>query len=127
MVIGWPSPAAVSPLLVSFSTGPQPFDARTQGRSLRYVVPDGGVVSFSTVAWTVAPAEAPAYVVLAVRSYAPAAASCGGVTVQEVVKDLSVPRAGVLRRDAARTVQPSGAVRLLRTASAGSRPALVAV
>jgi len=42
MVIGWPSPAACSPLLVSRSTGPQPLVADRKGRSLTASVPAGG-------------------------------------------------------------------------------------
>ena len=42
MVIGWPSPAACSPLLVSRSTGPQPLVADRNGRSLTASVPAGG-------------------------------------------------------------------------------------
>ena len=42
MVIGWPSPAACSPLLVSRSTGPQPFVADRNGRSLTASLPGGG-------------------------------------------------------------------------------------
>src|SRR5215813_7297499 len=42
MVIGWPSPAACSPLLVSRSTGPQPLVADRNGRSLTASGPGGG-------------------------------------------------------------------------------------
>src|SRR5690242_7225788 len=41
MVSGWPSPGAFSPLDWSRSTGPQPFEARVNCRSLTYRVPDG--------------------------------------------------------------------------------------
>src|SRR5690242_12766564 len=42
MVIGRPSPAACSPLLVSRSTGPQPLLAERNGRSLTSCVPGEG-------------------------------------------------------------------------------------
>src|SRR5690348_10762592 len=42
MVIGLPSPAAASPLLVSRSTGPQPFVAVRKGSELTATCPAGG-------------------------------------------------------------------------------------
>src|SRR5690349_20364707 len=90
MVSGWPSPAGFSPLLVSFSTGPQPLTACSQVRSLMYEVPApggaGGTTAYAVnVAETVWPlTETCRYESVAVRLYRPGGVPSGGATVHVV-------------------------------------------
>src|SRR5689334_16741293 len=110
MVSGAPSPAALSPLLVSRSTGPQPLVADSQGRSPRYDVPAGGAVTTDAVSGTLPVTGVPdgdRYLVRSVSAYEPVGVPAGAVTCQPVRRVPPVARAGAEVAEVARTVQPA--------------------
>src|SRR6266496_1648747 len=112
MLIVLPSPAAVSPLLMSFSTGPQPLVAETHGMSLTATVPVGGCGTTWTMPRVVLTATFPllpkAKVAVIVTGYVPGCADGGEASDQFVANDLFDATRLLVQALVAVSVHPSG-------------------
>src|SRR5262245_32477857 len=110
MVMGWPSPAAVSPLLVSRSTGPHPLLLETNGSAETCDSPaaGGAAVTVAAVADLVAVPPPAANVAEAASCTVPTGCGPDGRTVQSWVH--APVTLGVDTVGPPSTVHPSGTV-----------------
>src|SRR5689334_7236284 len=124
MVIGLPSPAFASPLLVSRSTGPQPFVAVRNGSELTATCPAGGAGGTApTIRSSAADPGRPACRYATATFSAEVSTVEGAVTGQVKVAARPPSTFATEGGDAGPTVHPAGAVSAGSTSNAGAAPA----
>src|SRR5437763_203721 len=118
MVSGWPSPEAFSPLDWSRSTGPQPFEAHVNCKSLTYCVPDGAGGGTCTARGSASVRSRPAWrnAAWAVSTVYDCAVLCCGVTCQRTETVCPEWTDAKVVAPSGTAVQPVGRSRPSRTA-----------